>query len=392
MGVFLRRSRKFIILLLVFTGLYHPVLLRAEYLQFGPDIFINMPASWYVEEVGENKFSAANRAGEAFLLVKYTSGDEFDKVSEMYSHYSSGLQAEIISRSAFLFSGNSAETGIIRFPYNGISHTGYLLCVETHRVHVVVLGFCPEESFQDYQDMLLSAIDSLALGESGLMAPGPISQYISPYPEADRRMYSLRYKDADLPVSLSSGALEASQELIEREARVLVVYAGTPYAEEAWQRYYRIIYRDLYRRSRPIYSALRNYLSPEKMTEREITENLLQWVQGFTYKRLDSVSDCLTPIRGAVENTGDCDSRGLLLTIMLHYYGIDAILMVSGMYGHSMVGVDIPGNGARFAHNGKSYLLAETTDQVSLGMIDMNMANPAGWLGIDFLNTRIQTE
>lgn len=382
-------GRFFPAVVLVLVWLCFPFHASAEYLQFGSDIFVNMPASWQVDGIEETKFSAVNRAGEAYLLVKYTGGGEFDEIGPMYDYYLGELQAESLGRTGFSYSGTAAEVGTIRFPHEGRPHTGYLLCIDTLRIDLVAVAFAGEENFSTYQDMLLSALDSLSIGENGLMSPGPISQSVSPYPDPDREMFSIRYGETDIPVTMSRRAMKASQELIEREARVLVAYAGTPYAEEAWQRYYRIIYRDIYRRCRPIYGALQQYLRPDELSKREIAEELLRWVQGFEYRRLATVSDCLTPLQAAVENAGDCDSRGLLLTIILHYYGIDAILMVSGAYAHSMTGVDVPGRGARFEYNGTAYLVAETTDQVEIGLIDQAMADPSGWIGVDFINTRI---
>lgn len=382
------RKRIFLLLMLVCLGL--AARLPAEYLSFGQDLFINMPASWQVEEVGEEKFSALNQAGEAHLLVKYTDGGGFEEIETMYSFYLGELGAESRNSTAFAYSGNPAKAGSLEFTFNGKKQTGYMLCIETPRVDLVGVAFAENSHFPAYQDTLLSALDSISIGENGLMSPGPISQSASPYPDPDRDMFVLRFGEKEIPIALSARLLEASQEVIEREARVLVVYAGSPYAEEAWQRYYRIIYRDIYRRSRPIYTALQPHLSPKELEPREIAAGLLRWVQDFEYSRLEnSVSDCLTPLKGAVDHTGDCDSRALLMTILLHYYGIDAVLMVSGSYGHSMVGVDVPGPGARFQYNGKAYLVAETTDQVDLGLIDQSMADASGWLGVDFLNTRI---
>lgn len=389
MNTMRRGGRVFPIVMLVIAGLCLPFHASAEYLQFGRNIFVNMPASWQVDGLEETKFSAVNRAGEAYLLVKYSGGGEFDEIGVMYDYHLGELEAESLGRTPFTYSGSAAEVGTVRFSHEGSPHIGYLLCIETLRIDLVAVAFTREENFSTYQDMLLSTLDSLSIGENGLMSPGPISQSVSPYPDPEREIFSIRYGETDIPVTMSWRAIQASQELIEREARVLVVYAGTPYAEDAWQRYYRIIYRDIYRRSRPVYGALRQYLRPDELSTREIAEELLRWVQSFEYRRLATVSDFLTPLQAAVDHAGDCDSRGLLLTVMLHYYGIDAILMVSGVYAHSMAAVDVPGRGARFEYNGTAYLVAETTDQVEIGLIDQAMADPNGWIGVDFINTRI---
>lgn len=357
----------------------------AEYLQFGYDIFVNMPASWQVQEVEDQKFYASNRAGEAYLLLKYTEGTGFNDIETMFSDYARELDAKVYAPTFFRLGGYDAALGAVDFPYASLPCRGYLLSIETHRTDVVALAFSPQEHFEAYQDTLLSTLDSIALGENGLLEPGPVSQAFSPYPDGDREQYRLIFGGEKIPLAMSPEAFKASQEMIEREARVLVVYGGTEYVNAAWTRYYRMLYRNLYRRSRPVYAALRQRLSPEDYSKYEIAVKLLEWVQDFKYERLDTLSDCLSPLTAAVEHRGDCDSRGLLFTIMLHYYGIDSVLMVSSVYSHSMVGVDVEGEGARFGHNGKNYLVAETTDQVALGLIDRTMADPNNWLGIDFI-------
>ena len=69
---------------------------------------------------------------------------------------------------------------------------------------------------------------------------------------------------------------------------------------------------------------------------------------------------------------------------ILKRFDINAILMVSSEYSHSMAAVDIPGAGARFPYKDKKYLVAEMTKDVAIGQINAEMADPAKWLGIEF--------
>ncbi|MFO7729753.1 MAG: hypothetical protein R6V86_03205 [Spirochaetia bacterium] len=361
----------------------------AEYLQFGEELFVNLPASWQLQGIEENKFSAVNQAEEAYFLLKSHSGEEFQDIDKMHSTVAAELDAQVHAGSSYTHSGMDAHLSQVEFQQQDRRFQGYLLCIESHRVDVVVVGFALKGKLSAYQDTLFSAMDSLAIGDRGLVEPGPISQSVSPYPAQEVARYEIQFDGRDVPVALSSAALEATQEVIEREARVLSVYGGTEYAEAAWKRYYRIVYRDLFVRSRPLYSALQTYLSPRNNSPEEIAAVLLAWVQGFQYERFESLSDFLSPLRAAVESRGDCDSRGMLYTILLHHYKIDAILMVSSVYKHSMAAVEVDGQGARFPYNDTQYLVAETTDQVELGLIDQNMSNTNAWIGIDFINPRI---
>jgi hypothetical protein len=58
--------------------------------------------------------------------------------------------------------------------------------------------------------------------------------------------------------------------------------------------------------------------------------------------------------------------------------------MVSSEYSHSLTGVAVEGKGAHYYYEGSEYLIAETTDNVSIGLIDQDMADPSKWMGIKF--------
>ncbi len=168
--------------------------------------------------------------------------------------------------------------------------------------------------------------------------------------------------------------------MIEREARILVQYKED--RDEAWRRFYRMIYRDSFGRLQPIFTALEAGVQSRAVTRQELPKRLLEWVQSYSYSRTQSMADILAPLASAVHRTGDCDSRGLLYAAALEYFGIDAVLLVSSEYKHSLVGVDTTGGGARFPFDGKKYLIAETTDQVDIGLLPQSMADPAGWVGV----------
>jgi hypothetical protein len=188
--------------------------------------------------------------------------------------------------------------------------------------------------------------------------------------------------------------VEASEIVIEREAAVLTDYKPeTEAGKEAWQRFYRLIYRDSYSRLNYFASLLSEELknvreapgsgeAPGRGADRReaVPKRLLSWLQGFEYIRTWGTSDLISPLTAAASGQGDCDTRALLYIILLNHYGIDSALMVSSVYGHAMAAVDTPGNGARINVGGRPFLVAETTENIGIGMIASDMADPANWL------------
>jgi hypothetical protein len=46
--------------------------------------------------------------------------------------------------------------------------------------------------------------------------------------------------------------------------------------------------------------------------------------------------------------------------------------------------VDLPGTGARFDYSDKSWLVAETTANINIGLIAQDQSNPLYWFGVLF--------
>lgn len=382
----------FPVFLIQFTLLFSLLLAVAAYPVFGEwrsgpmgKVFINLPAGWKVHEVRQDKVSATNNAEETFFILRYYDGGRFDEVSALDDFVRGEIGADAQEASVFDFSGRDAAYGKAEFLRDGGRYEGYVLSIEGAEIDLSAVGFTSAKGFDAYEDMIVSVLDSISLGHSGIVQPGPVSRYRSPYPAERSELYSFSFEGQEVPVVMGRREMDASQNLIEREARLLSLYAGSEYAEEAWKRYYRILYRDLYARTAPIYSALHQHVFEGDESSRKIAERLLAWVQSFEYRRLQTMSDCLSPLKGAVTMVGDCDSRVLLYVMLLHYFDIEAVMMVSSVYSHGLAAVDVEGEGARFSVGGKKYLVAETTDDVEIGLIDREMSNTNAWIGIDFM-------
>jgi hypothetical protein len=104
---------------------------------------------------------------------------------------------------------------------------------------------------------------------------------------------------------------------------------------------------------------------------------------GFKYERDLMGSDFVDLVTAAVEGRGDCDSRSLLLAVVLQRANADAILMVSREYGHAMAAVKVEGNGAKFTHAGNEWIVGDD-GQSRLGNDRQERIRPNKWIGIDF--------
>ena len=369
----------FILIFFISAGLF------AKELAFFDTCSVYIPEGWGVLGSEEAKVTFSDPTQSAFLQIKRYPGDVYDNPEAIYSSVLARLNGKG-EGDGFSYETRASWFGNISFSLSGQLYRGFAACIDGKEADYAIISFSLSGKYNTYHDFILSAMDSFALDDAGWLSPGVVSQYYYPVPGPDKTIGYLKVGDKKVLYTHDKNEMDASQVVVEREARVFSAYVKTKMVNAAWTRYYRMLYRDNYRRIDRIAQILPEYLAPDFMSlsDYEKSSLLLKWIQKYEYFRTGTLSDFLSPVSCLVQEKGDCDSKALLYLILLKHYGIDGILMVSSVYSHSIAGVDVEGKGARFPFNGIQYLVAETTDDVSIGLIDRNMADPSKWLGIQF--------
>jgi hypothetical protein len=269
--------------------------------------------------------------------------------------------------------------------------SGWGLCVElglpagtgpvenTRRPLLLVLAYGPAEK-EGLMALYLSALDSVVPEEGDRRSPGPVTEFS--YPRKNRRLMPLASLDAKAWFYEEDAG--ASQALVDREFAVLKLSLPGPRLNEARERFYRMIYRDSWDRLADAAFVLERKLNVPPRENRDLAEQILYWVQGFTYERDLMGSDFVNLVSAVREGRGDCDSRAMLWALILNQADIPAAIMISPELGHAMGLADLPGSGARFETDGKKWLVAETTAAVALGLIAEDYSETSKWLGIVF--------
>lgn len=356
--------------------------------------YVDIPEDWQImdgSDMSHVAFSAPS--GQAlFQIISYpadrfeTAADIANFVEERFSTRGEGT--------AYRFSGREAVFAELAFDTQNYTVRGYHVMVNGRGGDYVMQSFAAVDVFGEYQDALLSALDSVSLDDEGYLHPGPVSQYMYAFPAPNPKPERIRIGEETITYTADPAEREATQTLIEREARILSGYAqqaaaaggrwsgGSEIWVEAWRRFYRMIYRDNFFRLSSLARAVEQHFSDQGVPREEIPARLLAWLQGFEYSRTGSLADLLAPVTCFLEQSGDCDSLGLAYVILMQHMGYDAVLLVSSEYGHALAGVDVPGEGARFEFEGTQYLLAEFTEEVELGLIPQHMADPSKWIPV----------
>ncbi|MBE3064859.1 MAG: transglutaminase domain-containing protein, partial [Spirochaetes bacterium] len=328
--------------------------------------------------------------GEIELDILIRETGRFSSAEEMAAKMLEELGSKGQS-SSFVYEGRRAVIAELSFTLDGSPRRGYALFISGSASPAggpaagggyALLAHAGASRFDSVVDFIMSCLDAFSIDRAARRAPGPVSQFLLPWPapRSDRKTAVLPGGRIELPWSSE----EARQELliVQREYRIL-----TTYLEErtlwidAWGRFYRMVYRESAARLDSFTAAFARTLPADDPTEG--ARRVLAWVQDFVFERDLSGLDFVPPLVAAFERRGDCDTRAIVMAIILERLGIDSVLMLSREYSHAMLAVDVPGGGQRFPFKGTEYLVAETTAKVGLGMIDSSQADFSKWLGVD---------
>lgn len=290
---------------------------------------------------------------------------------------------------------------------------------------LALLAYAPAGAWDASKDLIESAVDGFSINRRKKAAPGPLGVLARQGLKGEKAA-EIAFGSTLVRLPWNPAEAAVSQALVEREYRVLSPYGSMPdLVEAAVARFYRMAYRDaapsLARLALEMSAAWetgawagKKAASPPPQASgtassaldsasragaaplatgprfgipadpRGYAEALLRWVQGFKYERDPKGSDVVNPISSAFEGRGDCDSRALVMSILLAREGVESILMVSLKHEHALSAVDAKGAGARFAFMDRSWLVAETTAKVGIGLIDATQADPKDWFGVAF--------
>jgi hypothetical protein len=407
----MRLRCRFSLALLAFLFALPPLAARAEELWSDEGYFLDIPEGFSLADGdGANRFAFLSPdSAMEFDLLRYDRA-RFPKVETLAAETLKKLASSGGSET-FVYEGRQAVLAELDFKLGNAPKKGYALFIEgrpapqaapgtapasgpaapqsgstsalpapTAERHTALLAYTDADKFPAYADLVLSALDSFSADKVAKRRPGPMSQYLFSFPPKRTEKKNLDFGETRLELPWNSDEAKEEEDLAGREFRVLQAYAQNESLwRPAWARAYRMIYRESAASLDELASRI-DPLLPDDPTE--AARSLLSWVQGFHYERDQQGSDFVAPLDSAYEGRGDCDSRAMVMAIILERRGVETVLMVSRDYSHALLGLDVPGGGQRFPFEGKQYLVAETTAKVGLGMIAADQADWSKWMGI----------
>lgn len=341
-----------------------------------------------VDKNGADSYMFENAFVSSTVILKAYKKEKFSSSLEAMETVMKQLGAEFECAET---DWRNTDCIISQFAFNigGASNTGWAVSslLQDSKGYVVMLCYSPTEVFYDLEQFVISCVDSLCIDYGSYYSPGPLTSFAFPKGEVQNHTVEIAGEKIDFP--LNSNDIEADRFVVEREYSVLSLYQESEMWVEAWQRYYRQVYKNAYSRLKiaafNIYNRLIKTCESEN-PEIELAQKLLSWTQGFDYVR-DFTSTDFTPITASITGTGsDCDSRAMLLACLLHHMNYDTCLFVSAEFSHSLFGIVLDKAGAKINIDGRQFLLGETTAQVDIGLVPANMNQTDKWIFVELNN------
>ena len=292
-----------------------------------------------------------------------------------------GIEAESGSLD---FHGNDGAVALVSGTFLGSEITGYAASavVPENRKMIITMTWADIKDQETAMPFMASVIDALYIDTLSYFSPGIFTSFVFPRAEKNEGI-NIEIDGTKIKTSVDINDEEAAEYVIEREYAVLLFYKDSPLWQLAWQRYYRMIFRDSCTRLQKASFDICNALAPSCSDETELAQKLLNWTQGFEYARKTNGAD-FTSLPAVLKGKGcDCDSRSLLIAVILQSMNIDSVIFVSARHSHAVAGLFSTHPGFGFTLGEKTYLTGDTTVKgLTWGKISADHADPADWIPV----------
>ena len=352
-----------------------------------PLVAIDLPEGYVLQNADRNgnSYQLQSSILPVSLIVKLYGGDAYGSAREALEDSVARLSAES-DLETFKWRRQDVALAQIAFQMGSAHMAGYAASASLPEggKTVVLIAWSGEEDFSRCANLILSTIDSLCIDYGSYFSPGLVTSYAYPE-ESEEQGFELSVGGQTIRSSLAANACAAAEYLIEREYEVLALYAGSPVWQDAWRRYYRMIFRDSCERLRRPAFDIYNTLAPECGDETDLAQRLLQWMQESNYEREKNNSDFASLPSMLLGSGSDCDSRSMMLAVLLRAMNMDSCIFVSATFSHAVAGLVSSHPGHGFTAEGKNYLIGETTAKgLTWGKIAGDMDDPGQWLAVTF--------
>lgn len=356
------------------------------------DFLLDLPENFQLQDSSfsdyERKYLLKQKGSPVQLIINTINNSDYKDSAEALLSVLFKLEAEYTIDS---FLWNNKECYISDFSFNfNENFSGWAICapLKNSQNFIVTLCYTPSEEKQNWEQMIMSTLNGLCVDIDNLLTPGPILSYA--YPRNNKTEINFKIANKNITSSIDKDDIEASKFLIDLEFAVFLKYSKQNNWQNAWTRFYQMIYKDSYGRLENVYYDIIENIAPIAIEKNphnsdiEFAQMILTWVQGFKYERDFDNAD-FTPLTAAICGIGnDCDSRSLLVSSILKAAGFESFILISNEYNHAMTCFESQAPGQKYipAGSDREFIMGETTAFVTWGKVPQEYSNKSKWIPV----------
>lgn len=339
---------------------------------------LDAPCGFTLKEYGADgtSFFYQNKYFPVYLLLRVYKKSEYSSTDSALESSLSNLKTEH-EMVPFTWAGRASYVAPFELDYGVISYSGEALAVSLFDDEILLLMcYAPKKYYIQFAQFIISTLNSLELSGSKEEC-GAISAFA--FPKMGEETTTLKIASREVAVHFDKADKDANDFAVNMEYAVLIMYAGKKEEKEAWQRYYRAVYRDGFSRIKRAAKEIRKAFS--SLNIKEFNAVILKWIQDFPYGRGSEESADFTNVIDCMRGKeSDCDARCVLACSVLRRAGAAVALFVSPFYSHALYGVNIEADGVNIYIDNRRYLLCETTAHVEAGVVAAEQRDGKKWI------------
>jgi hypothetical protein len=313
------------------------------------------------------------------------------------------------------FKGFTAAAGNFHFTTNGTKLIADIIVFHTDTSFFMLMGSALRESWTRRNDEVRTLLASFTLDAQALDAayrkdgtsattkasvPADTTHITKQTADDKSALYAMKIKWKNLETVFTFvkpdyyTAVHEGQEIVA-SGNLWEHYGVDPekdahYTETFWGRFFQDMYDKNYRRVSGMVNWFRDQAKEKKWTSYELAVQVIECVQAIPYERpyqvitdqsqAAAVLDYFTPNEIAWYDKGDCDTKSMLIVMILRQLGFDLVMYFSEPYQHAMAGINLNARGTYKEYGGRKYYFVESTyPGWNIGDLPNEFGDPDKW-------------
>lgn len=158
------------------------------------------------------------------------------------------------------------------------------------------------------------------------------------------------------------------------------------------KRFYAEIIGYNYSRIDSLVEFFRGRANEKGWTEEELASHVVEFVQNIEYerpmnivkdkRRAENHYDFFTPNQLLFNRKGECESKSLLLALLLNRLDYETVILWSDKFKHVMVGLESSVKGTSYSFEERDYIFVEATAPQEIGKLSEEWSDIAEWRAV----------